>query len=354
MSRRSRRRLNRDLKKQKNYVYKTLEDVASYESLYKAAKDSTKHVRWKASVQKFNINLFQNLYNLRQKILNKEDVRQGFIKFQINERGKVRDIQSVHFAERVVQKSVCNSVLIPKFGKTLIKENSASQKNKGTLYASQLLEFHIRDFLKQYHTGYILTVDFKKFFANILHEPIYDFYKQKIKDEDLRNLCISFVEAFDSGLGLGSETSQLNAILYVNQIDHFIKHNFKYYGRYMDDSYIISHDKEKLKEFTHLLFAKYKELGIKLNEKKTLIQKLNQPFTFLQTRYFVTCNKIIKKPNKTSMKRNRRKFKRMLSFVSSGMMSRQEFLISYQSFIGSMKRRNASRSIYKLGKELSI
>ena len=122
----------------------------------------------------------------------------------------------------------------------------------------------------------------------------------------------------------------------------------------MDDSYIISHDKKKLKAFTDILFTKYEKLGIKLNEKKTLIQKLNQPFTFLQTRYFISYDKIIKKPNKTSMKRNRRKFERMLPLVSSGKMSRQEFLISYQSFIGSMKRRNANKSIYKLGKELSI
>ena len=45
-------------------------------------------------------------------------------------------------------------------------------------------------------------------------------------------------------------TSQLLAIYFLNDLDHYIKEKLycKYYVRYMDDFIIFDHDKERLKE----------------------------------------------------------------------------------------------------------
>lgn len=172
-----------------------------------------------------------------------------------------------------------------------------------------------------------------------------------LTDSRVIKLCKDFVSVYLKGLGLGSVVSQFNAIIYINKIDHFIKHKFKYYGRYMDDSYIIARDKEELKQFFEVLKIKYADLRIILNEKKTKIVPLSQGFTFLKTRYKIAKNnKIIKKPCRSSITRARRRFSRMIKLIKTGEMTTEDFRRAYYSWQGSMIRRNARRSIYKLNR----
>lgn len=349
-TRRGKRRERKELKRQQPPV--KMENVATLQNLYIAANRAVKLLTWKQSVQRFLISILFKIYKAKMNLIKGVDIRQGFICFRISERGKLREIQSLHFFERFIQTFIFLFVLKP-YLKTLIKENSASQKGKGTLFAQQVFENQLREFLRKHKTGYILLVDFSKYFENIRHEPLIDFYNKNFQDEKLKSILIKAITAYEKGLGLGSELSQFNAIIYVNKIDHFVKNNFKYYGRYMDDSYIISEDKEKLKEFSKILFAKYKELGIVINEKKTKIISLNQWITFLKTRYkIVENNKIIKKPCPTSITRARRRFQKMIKFVLKGEMTIKELRQSFDSWAGSMKRRNARRSVYKIKKEI--
>lgn len=349
-TRRGKRRERRKLKCQKPSI--KIEEIATLQNLYIAAKEAIKLLTWKQSVQRFLISILFKIHKAKRDLLNGMDIRQGFICFQISERGKPREIQSLHFFERFIQKFIFIFVL-SRFLKTLIKENSASQKGKGTLFAQQTFEKHLREFLRKHGSGYILLIDFSKYFENIKHEPLIDFYNRNFHDEKLKSLLIKAVTAYEKGLGLGSELSQFNAIIYVNKIDHFIKNHFKYYGRYMDDSYIICEDKEKLKDFSKILFKKYEELGIVVNEKKTKILNLKSYFSFLKTRYkVVKNNKIIKKPTSANITRARRRFKKMVKFVKNGKMSLDEFRSSFDSWAGSMKRRNARRSVYKIKKEI--
>ena len=52
------------------------------------------------------------------------------------------------------------------------------------------------------------------------------------------------------GLPIGNETSQILAIYYLNNLDHYVKEQLKikHYVRYMDDFILFHHDKEYLKE----------------------------------------------------------------------------------------------------------
>ena len=60
-------------------------------------------------------------------------------------------------------------------------------------------------------------------------------------------LCL-YIDASE-GLPLGYQTSQLLALMFLDDFDHYImeKRGFRYYGRYMDDFYIIVRDRQTAK-----------------------------------------------------------------------------------------------------------
>lgn len=333
--------------------YDDFNNVASCESLYNAANEAAKGVFWKESVQRYMLNSCMNIARTHKELLNGKDIRKGFIEFNIVERGKLRNIKSVHFYERVVQKSLCKNVLYPIFTYNLIYDNGASQKGKGTHFAVKRLIKHLQKYYKKHgNSGYVLSIDFKSYFDNICHEPLKELYRKYINDEKIIKLSEDFIDAFgEIGLGLGSETSQLNAIAYPNKVDHYIKEvaRIKHYGRYMDDSYIIHESKEFLQALLKDLTKIYGELGIKLNQKKTYIADLKHGFTFLKTRFhFTDTGKIIKKPCRRSITQERRKLKRQAKLVEQNIMTYEQVFTSYQSWRGSMKYRNARKTLYNM------
>lgn len=109
MSRRKKRYENRQKRRQEKMQsfikpFDDFRNVASFKSLYQAALDASKGVSWKASVQRYLLNIVVRTAGVHNDLINGKDVRKGFIKFDLCERGKLRHIQSVHFSERVVQK----------------------------------------------------------------------------------------------------------------------------------------------------------------------------------------------------------------------------------------------------------
>ena len=60
------------------------------------------------------------------------------------------------------------------------------------------------------------------------------------------NLKIHIGTNVGKGLPIGNMTSQIIAILYLNELDHFIKEklHIKYYCRYIDDGLLIHADKK--------------------------------------------------------------------------------------------------------------
>ena len=333
--------------------YDDFERVASLDSLYEAAKEASQGVDWKASVQRYNSLLLFNISKTRTELLTGKDIRRGFICFDICERGKLRHIKSVHFSERVVQKSFCKNVLYPTFTRSLIYDNGASQKGKGTHFATKRLVTHLRRHFRKYgREGGILLIDFSDYFGNIAHEPLFYIYKRFFSDPRLVALGECFISAFgDRGLGLGSETSQINAVMLPNRADHYAKEilRIKGYGRYMDDTCLIHHDIAYLEECLERLRAIYSEAGIVINEKKTRIVDLKHGFTFLKTRFFITeTGRIIKKPCRKSITRQRRKLKKQARLAESGVLTFEEVRRSYASWRGSMAHRDAYRTVQSM------
>lgn len=342
-------------KREMNRLFGNFDEIISFDSMYEAFYKCKKTVSWKASTQKYEKDLFKNIYKTRRDIYEGKTISKGFHHFTLNERGKERNIRSVHISERVVQKAVNINCLLPTLRRSLIHDNGASLPGKGIDFSHKRLTKHLRDFYKEYdNDGYILIMDYSGYFDNILHEPIFQDLERKIFDPRIINLTKQFVTPFgEKSLGLGSETSQILAINYPNHIDHYIKEvlRIKGYGRYMDDSYLIHHDKKYLeyclKEITRLC----DEIGIKLNLNKTQIVKLTHQFTYLKTKYsFVENGKILKRVSRKSVTRMRRKMKKFKKLYDQGLMTLKDIECSYQSWRGYLKRKNSYNSLRSLDK----
>jgi len=353
-SRRIRRSVTREAQKQAAVgECDSLEKVADLNALMSASKKARSGITWKASVQRYLMNLLKNVADTHKKILSEEDVRRGFIKFDLIERGKLRHISSVHFSERVAQRSLCANALIPTLTRGLIYDNGASLKNKGITFALDRLSAHLqRHYRKHGNEGYVLLLDFSDYFGRIRHDVIKEILCQNFKDKRLISLAMSFVYAFgEKGLGLGSETSQIFAVTYPSKIDHYIKEvlRIKGYARYMDDSYLIHKDKDYLKQCLEDLKGKFAEVGIALNPKKTRIVKLSKGFTFLKTQYFLTdTGKVIRKACRESIVRQRRKLKKFKKFSDAGEMSFGHIYNSYMSWRGYIGHKDAHRTILSM------
>lgn len=347
-----RRKATREAKR-REYIskYDDFNRLSSVSAYIGAHWASRKGVMWKASVARYDMHYFRNARRSSRETRQGKDIRQGFFNFQIVERGKPRDVHSLHYAERVIRRSVCTNAMVPILSHNLIYDNGASLKDKGVSFHIERCEEHLHRFWREQHSndGYVLIIDFRKFFDNIHHGTVFRMYDNYFKDQRLNAMCRSFVEATgDKGLYIGPEDSQITAVAFPSHIDHLIKDKWrlKYYGRYMDDSYIILRDKKELARYRDLLFTEFAKVGIIPNPKKTQIVKLSRGFTFLKTQFFLTeSGGIVEKPCHESIVRERRKLKAFPRFVSAGEMTLEQTGCSYTSWRGSVEGKNAHKSI---------
>lgn len=321
----------------------TIEDVADANALYSAARLSMKGVAWKASVQRYEINMLRNIRDSKKTLEAGESPVLGFHEFTINERGKTRHVKSVHIKERVVQRALCDVALVPALQKGLEYDNSAGQKGKGIHFTLRRLEAHLRQYYHRHgsNAGYILLIDFKGYYDNIRHDKVYERLDKKVEDEGVKHLSRQLVEPFDSGegksLGIGSQISQILAIDYPGEIDHLIKHDLKIkeYARYMDDSYLIHEDKEYLKYCLERIREKCAEYGIIISERKTQIVKLRKTFSFLKVRWTLTdTGKVVARLNKDTLTRERRKLKKFKDLLDQGLITMDVIEEQYRSWKG--------------------
>ncbi|MCL2210768.1 MAG: reverse transcriptase domain-containing protein [Treponema sp.] len=315
--------------------------------LYSAFRSCRKGVSWKESTQRYEMSLFNNISDTIERLENGKEIHHGFVEFDLNERGKKRHIKSIHISERVVQKALCDQILVPILCRTLIYDNGASVKNKGIHFAIKRLITHLAKYYRQNNysnEGYALTIDFRKYFDSIKHDILMERVRKYIKDERIIDLIWQFIKPFGDNvsLGLGSQVSQVFAIFHCNELDHAIKEKMriKYYGRYMDDLYLIHKDKKFLEECLEKIKVICETLGITVNERKTRIFPLSDGLLFLKGKYFLQANgKIYKKPTKESAKRMRRKLKCFKSLVTEGRMDYQDIRVAFQSWRGNFTRR---------------
>lgn len=316
-------------------------------------------IRWKASVQRYHLDTLGNAVKLKGKLVRGDDIHTGFVRFKICERGKMRSIASVRFAERVVQKSLNKHGFLPAVRDTLIYDNSANIKGKGTSFAVKRMKKHLADHWRRHGSdGYILLGDFSGFFASIPHDGAKALVRSSIDDERLADVICDQIDTEDGdrGLPLGSEINQTIAIAYPSPIDHYVVEvgGIGAYGRYMDDFYAIHESKDRLKELLAGIARISADLGLTLNMRKTHIVKLTHGFTYLKRKFsYGEHGKIVVRPSRETVTRMRRKMKRQARRVADGSMTLEQAFLSYQSWRSHVLKMNAHEIVLRMDRLFS-
>ena len=159
-------------------------------------------------------------------------------------------------------------------------------------------------------------------------------------------------------VNIGDQLSQIIGIYYPYRIDNYLKYvrRQKFYGRYMDDWYIMNPNKEELQDLLENICVIAKELGIHINMKKTRIVKISSTYKYLQIRYSLTKDgKIIKRINPTRVTTMRRKLKKLAVKVQSGEILYEHVENMFRSWMGSFYKllsRQQRQNLISLYEEL--
>ena len=303
----------------------SFDTVFTFPHMYRSALMCYRGVSWKASVQAFKcrggINVARRMRELGSGVFRLRKSPE----FITRERGHERRINSIHIVDRVPQK--CNSYysLKPVLHRGLIYDNYASQEGKGTDKARARLKCQLERHIRRYGmTGGMIIFDFKGFFDSIRHGLVRWVLGRNYDDKRIIGLNMRIVRQAREkvGLVLGSENSQDFAISTPSSLDHFIREGLRIdgSGRYMDDGFLIHHDFEYLKEAFGRICEFADSLGFRLNMKKSRLIRFGQPFTMMKRKYAFAGKKIIIRPVRASVIRERRKIKKLYRRYLRGTM----------------------------------
>lgn len=310
------------------------EKVTDFENLYQAYRKTKSGKGYRNSSAKFEVQALSGIHKLKKQLETKEYTVAGYNSFYIYE-PKQRLIEASAFKDKVVQHSLCDNVLLPQLSKVFVRNNFAGQIGKGTLFGLNTLKYDMQSFYNKYGiNGYILKADVTKFFYTINHDILKQIIRKHFTDKDLLWLCDLIIDSTDGlGLPLGNQTSQVFALLYLNELDHYIteKLGIKYYGRYMDDFYLINHDKDYLKYCLQEINKIIDSLNLSLNG-KTQIMPFKQGIKFLGFHTYIVNGKVNCKIRNENKRNAYRKYKKMARLVVDGKLDRKKFEECYQSW----------------------
>ena len=327
------------------------DEVFTFGNLYEAGQACCNGVRWKASTQIFEARLPSWVTTVQDQLMEGTWRSPGFNRFTITERGKVRDIQAVHIAERMVQKCLVRNCLRPLVLPRLIYDTHATVPGHGTEQALARLKEHMRwHFARHGREGYVVTMDYHNYFGSILHAKLIEMYGRLPMDDRLLGLTAYLINCFDGdrGLGLGSEVSQVSAVYYVSPVDHVAKDRLGVhcYGRYMDDAYAILPTKEQADEFMQAIRDKSRYLGLSFNEKVTKVKLLKHGFHYLKKRVGITdTGKIVIRPMRDNVVRERRRIRHNIKAVLAGEMKPETERQSWESWRSHCLKLDAHRTV---------
>ncbi|WP_170064409.1 RNA-directed DNA polymerase [Polaribacter glomeratus] len=287
-----------------------------FNAYYKARKNKRNTI----NQLEFEINYESNLIQLHNDIVNRVYSISPSICFIVNKPVK-REIFAAHFRDRVVHHLLFNYIN-PSFENQFIEDSYSCRKGKGTHYGISRLYDSIKECSQNYKENcYVLKLDIQSYFmsinktilqqqltttitnANTIQPAIKDLSYYLIdtilasnptknctikgKRSDWNGLPKSkslFFAKPNCGLAIGNLTSQLFSNIYLHNFDTFIKkeHNIKYYGRYVDDFYILAPSILYLKKIITVCKNYLKtQLGLQLHPKKIFLQHFSKGVNFL-------------------------------------------------------------------------
>lgn len=259
-------------------LYQNIYKIENIQDAYNEVCRNTKNKRKVNAFKQYKCIYISRIYNT----LKDKKYTPGICNIFTIYEPKKRRIVSQNMQDKVINHLVSRHILYPALLPCLLDVNVASRKGLGTSEGIQLSKkFHKICNIK-YKNYYILKCDISKFFASINHTILKEKLNRRIKDKDALKIVFDIIDNEENGLSIGAMTSQVLAIFYLNDMDHFIKETLKikYYVRYQDDFLLFHQSKQ------HLQYC-LKEIKIFLSKEhlclnnKTRIYKNTNNFIFL-------------------------------------------------------------------------
>lgn len=338
----------------RGYQRKIFDGNVLYESKAKAMKGSD----WKPQVQRFNMTYLLELSKMQRDLEYMEYEFLPTTNFTLHERGKLRRITGEQVQDRIVKHALCDEVLNPLIEPHLIYDNGASVVGKGIAFTRKRLLTHLRKYYAQHgsNEGYILLIDFSKYYDNIRHDVLLKLFDSLLY-QYMNPKLFTGEKFMGKHLNIGDQVAQTAGISYRIRIDNYVKivRGVKFYAGYMDDSYAIHESKEFLQELLEDIIEIANELGITVNTRKTRICKLSEHWRFLQVQYSLTdTGRVIQTINPKRLTAMRRRMKKL-----APKLTEKEFTDFYKSWfknhykIMSKKQRSNMDTLFNQLKEVT-
>lgn len=293
-----------------------MEEYISLEEVFEAYYECRKNKRGTCNALIFESDYEVELVKLHQEINTMTYEIGKSIAFIVT-RPVRREVFAADFRDRIVHHLIVRR-LEPLFENTFIEDNYNCRKGKGTLYGVKRLREQIRECSENYtRECFIMKNDMQGFFMSI-HKPtlwnmlekfiwgnytevdiqilLYLVKKVVLHNPELNcirrspphmwdGLAINkslFTTGKDYGLPIGNLTSQMFANFYLHTFDTRMKERVKWYGRYVDDTYSISRDKQSLLDLIPVMRDELKsELSVTLHPKKLYLQRYERGCKFV-------------------------------------------------------------------------
>ena len=309
--------------------------ICSFENLYKAYRQAKRGKKHYGSLARFSSMSLEGVHALKEQLEIQTYKIAPYNEFKIYE-PKERVIQSCSFKDKVVQHCLCDNVLHPILENEFIRTNYAGQIGKGTHFGMDCLKEQMETFYETHGiNGWILKCDISKFFYQIDHEVLKDIVDYYFGDEYVVWLNHLFIDSTDGlGLPLGNQVAQVYALMMLDGLDHMItgELGIEMYGRYMDDFYLIHHDKRYLTHCLEAIDEIIRSLGLKLNG-KTQISPFKNGIKFLGFHHYMTKDgKYIRKLSGENKRRIKKRIRKWVAAVKTGKMSKRKFYEKYNAW----------------------
>ncbi|MBN2131341.1 MAG: group II intron reverse transcriptase domain-containing protein [Sedimentisphaerales bacterium] len=258
------------------------ERVCTLENLIAAGKAALRGKRMRLPGAAFLADFEKEVFALHEELWAGTYRHGGYTYFTIHE-PKERLVAAAPFRDRVVHHAIVR-VIEPIFENRFIEDSYACRRGKGSHAAMR----RAAGFARRW--PYALKCDVRKYFPSIDHEVLTALLLRLIADERLMGLIghildthadgerqarrpgggLFDVRTIKRGLPIGNLTSQFFANVYLNPVDHFVKHELcvKGYVRYMDDFLMFGDDRAVLRRQGRQARQKLAELRLEIHPDK--------------------------------------------------------------------------------------
>lgn len=259
-------------------LYENIYKPENIKACYREVMRNTKNKRQVYKLQNNADNVIRTIY---EELKNEKYVVGKYNVFIIYE-PKQRKIVSQGMKDKIVNHLIAREILYPAILPCLVPFNVASRPGMGTKKALEYLERYRRQFAAKNEKYFMLKCDISRFFLSIDHKILKKKVRRRIKDPRALKIVFNVIDSYSTGIGIGSMTSQVLAIFYLNDLDHFIKEELKIKGyiRYQDDFLLFSESKEYLEVCLEKIKKFLEKEKLTLNG-KTRIYSCNENICFL-------------------------------------------------------------------------